>query len=333
MKTVRVRVLLRYLTVLSLVMLGCNKPDNFLYLHPGPSAVSFTKKLADLSTTTSTNGGPLDIFWVIGGMTEQAANFQSGVISFMTNFAAQPDWRMAVVSDNDWDPPFLGMPQIFDNKDPNPVANFTNGVAGAVNAIDGEVLFDPTVANLKAYPQFVRPQAKLVIILTNDAPDGSFRTTTAAQMTQFLAGLKGGDLSKVVVYGVIGATDLNCDPSTIDGDWNYHGTEMERLINATGGQVYSLCDASFGTSLAKIGNAITSSTHYVQAWIPLDKKPVAASIHVFYQNSELAGGVQANGGLWYYDSQRNAIIFYNLAFSNNLSGDVTVQFDEDNGAS
>ena len=58
-------------------------------------------------------------------------------------------------------------------------------------------------------------------------------------MLDFLQQTKGGDLSKVIVYGIIGATDLKCDPSTIDADWNFTGSEMEKVINATGGETLS----------------------------------------------------------------------------------------------
>lgn len=105
----------------------------------------------------------------------------------------------------------------------------------------------------------------------------------------------------------------------------------ESLINSTGGQVYSLCDASFGTSLSQIGNAITSGRHYLLPWIALTQTPIPSTIQVFYQGNELPSGAQADGGVWYYDVQRNAIVFYNLNFSNNANGTIDVKFEQDLG--
>jgi hypothetical protein len=326
----RPSVLLSLALIGSLTVAGCNRHSGYLYVHPSSQAIKVSTGMPDLANSTGALA-PLDIFWVIGGMTEQAQNFQNGVTSFMTNFVAQPDWRMAVVGDDEFQAPLLGLTSVFDFTDPNAIQDFVQAVMNAVNGADGEVLFDPTVKNLTQYPHFVRPNADLVIILTNDAFEKSTTYTKASQMVSFLKGLKGGHLGRVRVYGVIGATDLNCDPATIDGDWDYHGSEMEALINTTGGQVYSLCDASFGDSLAKIGGAITAARHYILPWISLAQTPIPASLHVFYEGNELPGGPQVSGGIWYYDGQRNAIVFYNLNFSTNANATADVQFDQDLG--
>ena len=177
---------------------------------------------------------------------------------------------------------------------------------------------------------FVRSNATLALVLTNDAADLSNRTTTADQMIKFLKSIKGGDLSRVVVYGVFGATDLDCDTQNMDGDWNYSGSEFEKLINATGGKVFSLCDGTFGDSLSKIADDLGHRLENPR--IMLNQIPIVSSIHVLYHGADLPGGSQASGGIWYYDETANAITFYNLNFAPSDTEEVTVQFVEDTGS-
>jgi len=301
------------------VLVCCSKASNFFYLHPTPSLHTQTQLVKQVSGTNN-----LDILWVIGGMTEQAQNFQNGIQTFMSTFTTKSyQWRMAVSGSN-LDGPQLGMPTIFDNTDPNPTQDFVTGVVNALNSLDEEMIFDPAQANLQQYAQFVRPNADLVLLLTNDAPDSSFNVTTAAQMMTFLKGIKGGNSSKIYVYGIFGATDLNCQDDQIDEEWNFHGSEFENLINMTGGQVYSLCDASFGTQLAKLGDDLYK--HMENPRIQLDSLPDPNTIQVSYQGTPLPGGPQASGGMWYYDVNGNAVVFYNLDFAKNDTDTVTITY-------
>lgn len=306
-------------------ILSCSKPNDFLYLHPDAPFHSITQKVKEV--TGSSN---LDIFWAIGGMTEQQANFRAGINTFMSTFTLKPySWRMAVCSSNVSERPYLGMPAIFDNTSPSPTPTFVNGVMQALSGIDDEVIFDPIVANLTNFPGFIRTNATLVVVMTNDAHDSSSNYTTSVKMLQFLKGLKGGNLKQVIVYGIFGSTDLNCSRYQIDEDWNYAGSQFEALIKATGGQVYSLCDTSFGVALGKLGDDLYQRLDHPR--IVLDKTPDPASIHVFFHGAELKGGPEKSGGVWYYDVRSNAVIFYNLDFAKLDSEEVTVQYSEDTG--
>ncbi|MGZ3722459.1 MAG: hypothetical protein ACXVA9_05995 [Bdellovibrionales bacterium] len=311
--------------ILSQVFLGCDKKTDYLYFRPDIPFHSQTQKVREVTGTSD-----IDIFWAIGGMTEQETNFRIGIQNFMATFTTKPyTWRMAVCSSNVTEAPYLGMPQIFDNKDPSPTNNFVDGVMNALNGMDDEVIFDPIQKNLADNPSFIRPNATLVVVMTNDAHDESTGVTQASQMLSFLQGLKGGDLKKVVVYGIFGATDLNCRLNQIDEDWNYHGSEFETLINATGGKVFSLCDATFGASLAKLGDDLYQRLDHAR--IVLDKTPDLASIHVFFHGVELKGGPQETGGIWFYELKTNSVVFYNLDFAKMDTEEVTIQYNEDIG--
>jgi len=204
-------------------------------------------------------GAPVDMIWIVGGMTEQQANFKSGVTQFMTDFLQRSSsWRMAVVGDNTQQGPFLGIPNVFDNTSANPLQTFVDQVIQALNGYDQELIFDPLVATLSQNRNFIRPNAKLVVVLTNDAPDASKQYVKATQVLQFLTSLKGGRTQDITVYGIFGASDLNCKPDQIDANWNYNGSEFYALINATGGKVYSLCNASFGASLMNMSSELSA---------------------------------------------------------------------------
>ncbi len=304
---------------------GCTKSADFLYEHPAPIIRTQTQKVRDVVGNSN-----VDIFWAIGGMTEQQSNFNAGVSSFMTTFLAKNySWRMAVCSSNAYQPPTIGMPTVFDNSDPNPTNNFVNSVMQALNGDDEEQIFDPVHTFLTQYPNFIRPNATLVLILTNDDADHSTNYTSAAQMLPFLVSLKGGDQSKVIVYGIFGSVDTGCNINQIDSGWNYHGSEFETLINQTGGKDYSLCNASFGTQLASLGDDLYHKIDSPK--IVLTLRPIPSTIQVFFQGSPLPGGPEASGGIWYYDYTANAVVFYNLDFSTNGTEQVTVQFTEDTG--
>jgi hypothetical protein len=311
--------------ILCLLVLGCTRSASYLYLHPEPNMHEVTTKLREV-----TGNSNIDMFWAIGGMTEQAVNFNQGISQFMTTFTTKKySWRMAVVASNIIDRPYIGMPVIFDNNSSAPIPTFATAVSDALNGRDDEQIFDPVVYFLTRFPQFIRPTSTLVIIISNDAHDSSRDYTTATQLLTFLKGLKGGDQTKVLVYGIFGSIDLNCRLSDIDETWNFYGSEFDKLIKTTGGTVYSLCDTTFGASLAKIGDDLYKRLDHPR--IILARRPDPASIHVFFHGKELPGGPQANGGFWFYDVDNNSVVFYNLDFATLDTEEVVVKFAEDSG--
>lgn len=304
------------LTLAGLALLGvglvaaCQKDPGYLY-YTNPADV--TNDVQGFSFRNK-----VDMLWVIGGMTEQAQNFNNGITQFMNAFVQYKliNWRMGVISTDPSYTPFLGMDTstgpTFDKTSPNPGPTLVNSVMNVLQSYDGEKLFDPTVKQLAAYPNFLRDKAMLAIIWTNDAPDGSENTTQAQAMLDFLKQTK-GDLSNVIVYGIIGATDLNCDPSTIDADWNFKGSEMEKVINSTGGKTLSLCDSTFGNALAAISEHLIA--HIPQTSVFLAKRPIASTIKVVYQDQVIPGGPPGSGGYWMYNTSTNSLVFSDLSFA------------------
>lgn len=293
---------------LGAALAACQKNSDYLY-YSNPSVVS-----NDFQGFSFKN--KVDMLWVVGGMVEQAQNFNNGITQFMNQFVQYKliNWRMGVISTDPSYDPFLGMGSVgvFDKTSPNPGPTLVNSVMNVLQSYDGEKLFDPTIKALSAHPDFLRDKAMLAIIWTNDAHDNSVDTTQSQPMIDFLKQMK-GDLSQVIVYGVIGSTDLNCDPSTIDEDWNFKGSEMEKVINATGGKTLSLCDTSFGTALSAISEHLIS--HVPQTNIFLAKRPVVSTIKVVYENQVIQGGPPGSGGYWTYNTSNNSLVFSDLSFA------------------
>ena len=146
--------------------------------------------------------------------------------------------------------------------------------------------------------------------ITNDAEDlGSMKE--AIEIQSFLSRVK-NSMKEVIAYGIIGSTDLNCDPATIDGDWKYKGSQLDNFITSTNGVTLSLCDGTFGNSLAKITDNLNK--RILNPRIPLDRRPLVASIKISYKGEQLPGGPKEQGGYWYYSQEDNAVIFYDLSF-------------------
>ncbi len=306
-----------------LTLLGCTRPADYLYESTHTTVNhSFDKKIVEVTA----GNGAVDLFWLIGGMLEQESNFTAGADQFMQAFLPKNlDWRMAVVTDNTFEKPYLGMPAVFDHNSPQPGPKLVSAVSKAVYGQDEEMIFDPIIKNLNTYGAgFLRPDAVLAVIMTNDDRDSSSKTRYASDMLKQLLAMKGGDATKIVVYGVFGATDLNCDPDTIDSDWNYHGSEFEKLVNLTGGQTLSLCDNTFGNQLAKIGDNLSQKLETSRIVLPT--RPDLKSIRVLFHGVDLPGGPQDQGGKWYFDVNSNSIIFYDLSFAHSNTESVTVQY-------
>ena len=134
---------------------ACQKNSDYLY-YTNPANVN-----SDVQGFSFRN--KVDMLWVIGGMTEQAQNFDAGVTQFMNAFVNYKliNWRMGVISTDQGQAPFLGMGSvgIFDNTSPNPGPTLVNSVMSTLQSYDGEKLFDPTIEQLKAYPSFLRDQS------------------------------------------------------------------------------------------------------------------------------------------------------------------------------
>lgn len=311
---------------LALATTSCAQTDFLHYQNlPPAKLVSVTHNVKEIG------GAPkLDIIWQVGGMRELVSPLLQGSDSFLAHLLTKSnvDWKVGVISTEITDPPFAGFTPstLLNNSSPSLSQSFHQAVDQVISSRDGEEMMNPVMKILRDYPTFSRSGAYLVLIVTNDNHDKS--TVQESEFLNYLAALKGG-LDHVLIYGVFGSIDLGCDRITIDENWNYAGSTYEKVIQATKGKAFSLCHADFGTSLANISDDLFSRIK--SPLIYLASRPLAKSIHVFFHDHELPSGPQPAGGLWHYDPDLNAVVFYDLSFAQGDQEQVKVDYTVDDG--
>lgn len=313
-----------------LLVLGittCKRPSDYLYApqtDPAKQVQPPREIHQKLNTADAAVSGHVDFIWVVGGMAEQQQEFYDGGADFMKDFATKAglSWRMAVLSSDERQSPEIGMNPLFTDQSLNPVAVFSHAISHVLQNYDNENIFDPVVNFIQQNPSFLRPEATLAIIISNDAPTRSVNTADT-----FLAFLKNAkqDLSAVSIHGIFAADDLSCLGH--DGSWYFHGSAYEQVIKATGGKFYPLCGHTFGTSLAQIGNDVIQQIPGPLK-LRLPTRPKLDTLKVSYHGQVLPGGPQASGGVWYFDFNENAVGFYNRDFMNGTNDPVDVSYKD-----
>lgn len=146
---------------------------------------------------------------------------------------------------------------------------------------------------------FYRPDAALVVIFVTDAEDQSMNFGPD-DYERFLVGLKKGDASRALTYGVIiGSTDgSGCarDESTLP-------TRIEKAITNMGGSQFGLCDADFGTKIANLAYDLVQKVSKVMY---LTRAPDPSTISVTFGTQTIPNDLDEG---WTYDPVRNALIF------------------------
>ena len=143
---------------------------------------------------------------------------------------------------------------------------------------------------------FLRESAHLVLIFITDVKDQS-RTMTGAKLYDFLVHLKGGEASKVLIYGATANNTNQCL-----GEGGGDSEQIIELIKKTNGIHFSLCDADYGTKLAAVGQDIAERVELI---IPLKSLPADGTIKVSVGNFVIPNDAEKG---WVYDPYRNAIL-------------------------
>lgn len=296
--------------------------------YEAPPLVTLNYPIKSIERTNT----QVDILWVIDNsysMDDIQQNVISNTRIFMEEFDKKGgiDWKMALLSTDKDDPPYLGMNTRsgFNHRSANRVSTFVNAVSRlGLNGDTTERTFTPIMNNLSTRNVFVRENAMLVIISLTDINEQS--RVTADQFIQYLTKLKGG-IEKTKFYGVYNVKDFNCPSESTS--WTYAGSKYEALVKATGGSTFPACAVDFGQRLTGLAKEIIS---YLQSSkIILKKRPKPYSISISYKGRNLPGGPQSEGGMWYYDFQDNAIVFYSLDFAPGTEENILLTFDEDDG--
>lgn len=310
------------LLLILLLAVSCGKKSDYLYKTEAlvPLPVSERYQLSE--------EGKVDIVWVIDN-SGSMSSIQQSVIQNANLFIQEftkirgLDWRMSLLSTDLGEDPYLGMPTVFDYNHPDPVTEFSQAVRRL--GIDGDATersFDPIIKQLNAHPNFLRPNAYLVMIYVTDEEEQS--NITASNFLNNLVARKGGRLGMIRAYGAISAKDLGCS------GWNeYAGSPYEAVINATNGSVFGTCSAQFGAELAKLGNQIVSIVS--SPVVLLNKRPLVRSLKVLYKGAELPVGPRSMGGKWVFDPEVNGVRFHDYGFLDVGEQYITIDFEVDQG--
>lgn len=291
------------------------KPRNF---------VEFDKVIKDTSSVSD-----IDLLWVLDNSTSMDRYFDlvaQNTSQFMQEYVQSGNikWKMGLISTELSNQPYVGFtPEtLLSFQTANPVPVFQNAVLAAkAQGITGwERTFTPMMTWLERYPDFLRPNALLSIIMVTDAVEQSFADDK--EFLQFLKSKK-GDLSKVYLYGIYGAPDLGCE--TEEEPWTYQGSEFESIINATKGKRYPLCSPDFGKSLVEINQLIIQNSSSIKE-ISLPQTPIVNTIEVRHRGLLLSSGQKPNG-YWVYDAAKNAVTFHDLDFAPAPHEEVHIKFE------
>lgn len=312
-----------------LSLFACSKGDDFLHyvLPEPPPEFHFTHKLKEMVGESR-----VDILWVIdnsGSMGSHQQNVITNSDLFIREFVKKQkilDWKMGLVSTDESEAPYLGFKagDELNKSTPDPVNVFNR----AVNKLGtfGSGIEKPFFCARKALqdnPNWVRKNAVLANIMVTDAAEQSF--ISGQDFANFMAQMKGGDLRKVVFYGVLGPNDWNC-PAT-DGFWNYAGSPYEAFAKLVGrGKNYPLCSPDFGKNLAELGKDLVKLASSPR--IELTSRPRLETLRVTWRGNVLPGGPKETGGFWTYDFDLNAVLFHDLDFAPDDNEEVIIHYEE-----
>lgn len=320
--------------VFSILLISCQKTGYLYYTKPQPPPVyyQFDHKLKEIQGESK-----VDILWVIDN-SGSMGSYQKEVIDnaayFMNHFIKGGlDWKMGLIST---DPgvihSYIGLDpsDVFDYKSVDPINKFQNAVKKlGISGSGWETTFIPVREHLRTYPNFLRKDAILALLIVTDAPEQSsspFGGIGGAPMNvkDFLSLLKTEkkSLSRVVTYGAFAAQDLGC--RTTDGFTRYKGSSYEELVLATNGKHFPLCTKDFGTELAKFGKDLLTKIESPRIY--LKSRPILETLKVIYRGNSLPGGLREQGGYWLYDFDNNSIVFHDLKFAASDNEKVTVEY-------
>ncbi len=137
---------------------------------------------------------------------------------------------------------------------------------------------------------FLREEAALAVVFVGDEDDHS--ADEVDTYVTWLRTVKGANQPGRVVIFALAPTGSGC--STAGGV----GTRYEEAVDATGGEVLSICSADYGPLLSSVANRAFSP----QDTFPLSGIPDGTGIEVFID------GVAQTAG-WSYDAEDNQVVF------------------------
>jgi hypothetical protein len=303
--------------VLVLSVAACKKNDKFFQDYTTEPDPRYGKSFKLDSTTSESFAVEVDILWVIDN-SGSMGSYQQRVIDnsalFIQQFASSSrlQWRMGLISTDEYDAPYMGFTTPVDWTTPNAVQIFNTAVARLGTVGSGyEKSFEPTIKHLKQYRNFLRPGAYLIQIFVSDELEQSMLNTT-----QFLNGISthlNGNIGKYIAYGVY-------TPYSNDS-WNKKYSEV---VQRTNGKTFQLDSKDYGILLSELGKDLITKVTEVFPVVMLDQKPVLGTIQVVYKGKVLTPGKD-----WVYNLTHNYVEIRNTALLDARVLDIHVSFKID----
>ena len=163
-----------------------------------------------------------------------------------------------------------------------------------------EEFFTPILPALSEIvnPGFYRANAHLGIVIITDAK-GDASSIEPEKLAEDLYAMKGGRRDLVSTYGVLA---LN---SSCIADQSGRAGSIEKFLEVTGGQAFSLCDDDWGTKLGNIGAALGAQAAQAERLsMVIAGRPRPEELRVFCGSREIPRD-SANG--WYYDAATHTV--------------------------
>jgi hypothetical protein len=182
-----------------------------------------------------------------------------------------------------------------------------------------------------ADPQMIREHAKLVVIyVTDEKPDevedagilneGNNNPNATQQMqiddlvAPYIADFMTNDAIAHLIAEPLPYASTTCSSGGAEHAFGYY-----ELVQATGGQVGSICQDDLGPTLDSIIDDIIGEA----SPIVLSKYPISASISVARDNNVVA---RSRDQGWDYRGSSNSIIFFNMPFDPANPSDIVVSY-------
>lgn len=291
-----------------------------------------------------------DIVWVLDGSGSMADD-RDRVAAHATAFfdkaiAAGLDFRMGVTDMT------IGLAGIFSTRQaggtgdrwilPTEAALFATSVAdpSGPDTSDGGAEFGLTQGRAAltrhlprddADPQHVREQAKIVVIYMSDEKpdevendlgfgegnenyDAAMLASLLTYMATWIADFTANDAIAHAIVVPLPFTEPPCSTGGAETGWGYF-----ELVNATGGQIGSICQSDLGATLdAIIDNVLGEASPIVLSYVPISATVAVARDDVAVPRSREVG--------FDYRASSNSIVFFNMPFDPDNPSDVVVSY-------
>lgn len=126
----------------------------------------------------------------------------------------------------------------------------------------------------------------------------------------FIQGLPQGTRFYAVLMGVTFA----CSDTQGEDFRLYAGSDYEKVVNATQGQVYSFCSTDLEKSFYDLGTKIGQAGSQLSQLFDLAAKPDQTTIEVQYQGKSLPMSDATHVGVWHYEAGLNVVVIESTLF-------------------